>query len=266
MKRLKLFEDFEEKSYYEIDSEDWLSYYEDGILFNEYPFSNLYNTLKKRLANVFGHSDFYFEVENKKFNAYPESIHIYERLNSLVYYNIYLIENEWFFVKSQNRVLGLINLNHYYKCDDIKGMIDAIKYDYEEINKIVGLYYKLPSRERIYGIEKVKKQFFNAENILLDTFKSFPISDFPEEEVNKIIPEIYLPNDYDWGPVRRKEFLDQKVDGKFAKLTWNNKTLDLYYIKETNRFNCADLYNTEYFACLGTEGLKSLLKIFYKDI
>jgi uncharacterized protein YeeX (DUF496 family) len=239
------------------------------------------------LANVFGHSDFYFEVDNKNFDGYPECIHIYERLNSLVYYNIYLIENEWFFVKSQNRVLGLTNLNHYYKCDDIKGMIDAIKYDYEEINKRVGLYYKLPSRQGIYGIEKVKKQFFNAENILLDTFRSFAISDFPEEDVNKIIPEIYLPKDYDWGPVRRKEFLDLKVDGKLpndydwgpfrnkedlnvdgklAKITYNNKTLDLYYIKETNRFNCADLYHTEYFTCLGIKGLKSLLKIFFKDI
>lgn len=264
MIRLKLFEDFEEKSFYKINAEELLSAIKYSIPYDEYPFSNLDNRLKSRLSIIFGHSDFYYEKENKNDKDSTEWIYIYERLHSLVRYKIFLTEDEWFYLESHNRAVGSPpGFIHYYKCDDIKGVSDAIKYDYEEINERVTLYYKLPTRQGIYGTEGVKKQFFGAEPILLDTHKRFPISDFPEQEVSRIIPDVYLPNDYDWGPFRRKEFLDLKVDGKMAKLTWNNKTIDLYYIKETNRFICAVLANWDYWACLGAEGLKTFLNVFF---
>ena len=42
--------------------------------------------------------------------------------------------------------------------------------------------------------------------------------------------------------------------------------IDLYYIKETNRFNLAYLADWIYYTCLGTEGLKSFLTVFFKKI
>ena len=264
MKRLKLFEDFEEKSFYKIDTQLFVSSFNSKIPFNNYPFSNLDDLLKKRLAKIFNHNDFYYEKLEYNY------ILVYERLNSLVAYRILLTEDEWFYIESKNRALGSPpGIFNYYKCDDIKGVSDAIKYDYDNINKNGNLhytlYYILPSKQSMYGVNGVKGQFFEANSILLDTHQ-FPISDFPEEEVNKIIPDIYLPNDKEWGPFRHKEFLDLKVDGKMAKLTWNNYTIDLYYIKETNRFNLAYLADWIYYTCLGTEGLKSFLTVFFKKI
>lgn len=266
MIRLKLFEDFEEKTFYKINTDEWLSAIKYSIPYDEYPFSNLDNRLKSRLAIVFGHSDFYFDKENKNDKDLTEWIYIYERLHSLVQYSIFLTEDEWFYVASHNRAIGSPpGFIHYYKCDDIKGVSDAIKYDYINNQSNIKLYCKLPTRLSIYGSDGVKKHFFEADRILLDTNKSFPISDFPEQEVSRIIPNVYLPNNYDWGPIINKELLDLKVEGKMAKLTWNNKTIDLYYIKETNRFNCAELANWDYWTCLGTEGLKSFLNIFFKS-
>lgn len=248
MKRLKLFEDFEEKPFYKIeDIGKWMTAYIDSIPFSEYSISNLDNKLKSRLAIVFGHSDFYYSKEAEGDN---ECIYIYERLHSLVQYKIFLTEDEWFYIESKNRAVGSTSgIIHYYKCDNIKGMISAIKYDYEEINERVSLYYKLPARQVIYGGNTIRQQFFGAQPILLDTQKFFPIFNFPEEEVNKIIPKD----------------LDLKVEDKTAELTWKNKTIDLYYIKETNRFNCADLLNNDYWTCLGIDGLKSLLTIIIID-
>jgi hypothetical protein len=273
MIKLKLFEDFGESSFNKIDANEWLDNIPKSIPLNKYIYKNMKQSLEKRLTKVFGHSDFFIEfdkktLEYKRYVLAPDTIeliYIYERINTLAVYKIYLIEDEWFYISSENRGLvytkpGFIS---YYEADDIRGIYDAIKYDYE-ISKKANIYCKLPARTNLYGSEGVKKQFFEAKGILLDTHKDFPIAEFPEEEVYRIIPDIYLPNDYDWGPFRHKEFLELKVDGKLAKLTWNKITIDLYYIKETNRFICADLLNWDYYACVGIEGLKRFLSVFFK--
>jgi hypothetical protein len=41
MKRLKLFEDFEEKSFYKLDAEEWTSAFIESIPFSLYSVSNI---------------------------------------------------------------------------------------------------------------------------------------------------------------------------------------------------------------------------------
>lgn len=272
MIRLKLFEDFEESSFYKIDATEWVNDVPNSIPLNKYTFKNMKQSLEKRLTRVFGHNDFFIDFYPYKVEYRSgvldtiELIYIYERINTLAVYKIFLIEDEWFYITSENRGLvytkpGFIS---YYKADDIRGIYDAIMYDYE-ISKQANLYCKLPARNNIYGSDGVKKQFFEAKGVLLDTYKDFPIAEFPKSDVEAIINNLKLPENI--------KFSELKIENNIGRIIMRWKTddydntikIDLYYIKETNRFICGDLLDWDYYACVGLKGLELFLIDFLKE-
>lgn len=238
MNYLKLFEDFEEKPFEEINTEDLINY-SDNLQFeeiDEYP--NLLDKLKRRLPNIFGHSDFYIDSYNEK------CIFIYERIHSLICYSIYLKEDDWFYleVKDYNAIDIVVK---YYKCDDIGGLMKAIKYSFGKRNTNLWTTLRYVEKDDYFGDE--------SRDYLFNTKVSFERSEFfPYKKVKEVINK--YNTEYNLISTGRNIFIytEDYKDSIFMD-----------YVSETNRFNCFYEKTGKCVACLGLEGLNKWLKNDY---
>lgn len=239
MNYLKLFEDFEEKPFEEINPEDLIN--SNNLQFeeiDEYP--NLLVKLKSRLPNIFGHSDFYIDTYDEK------SIFIYERIHSLICYSIYLIEDDWFYleVKDYNAIEAVVK---YYKCDDIGGLMKAIKYLFSKRNTNLWTTFRYVEKDGYFSDEN--------RDYLFNTKVSFERSEFfPYKEVQKIIDK--YNTEYELIGIGHNVF-------RYNAKQHYSFVIYMDYVWETNRFNCFNEITGKCVACLGLEGLEKWLKNDY---
>ncbi len=253
MDYLKLFEDFDEKLFEEIDAGDYTDMYHYSINLDNYPYSkNIIQTLKTKLPKAFGHDQFScFTIKGK------HEVFIYERLNSLVEYNFFIAEDDWIYLQSLN--YGKINKNklYCYKCDGIRGLIEAIKYDFETNQYGVSLFYKLPDKFESYGEDVLRNAFTTCNKVLLRTPIQFSMGEFPVKEVESILNSLpvkaRLSNVVNW--IYELHFYGQ--DNKM----WYS--MPLYYIKEANQFICNRDKTRKYYACCGVDGLKQFIDYLF---
>lgn len=242
---LKLFEDFEEKPFYIIDAGDHTDMYHYSINLDDYT-KDIIETIKTRLPKAFGHDQFScFTIKGN------HQVFIYERLNSLVEYTFYVTEDDWIYLQSKN----FVRL-HFYKCDGIKGLIEAIKYDFKTTQPNTRLYYKLPDNFKSYGPEVLRNNFETCSKSLLRTPIQFSMAEFPKQQVESILDKL---------PVKTK--LDKVVNQiyQFHFYEYGNNTfyMPVYYIKEANQFICHIETTRDYYACCGIEGLQDLINYLF---
>ena len=242
---LKLFEDFEEKLFYIIDAGDHTDMYNYSINLDDYT-KDIIETIKTRLPKAFNHDQFScFKIKGNN------EVFIYERLHSLVEYSFFITEDDWIYLQSKNR--GSNKLLHFYKCDGIKGLIEAIKYDFETNQPNTNLYCKLPDNFKSYGPEVLRNNFVSCSKLLLRTPIQFSMAEFPKQQVESILDKL---------PVKTK--LDNVVNQiyQFHFYGYDNNiwvSMPVYYIKEANQFICHRETTRDYYACCGVEGLQELI-------
>ena len=252
MNYLKLFEDFEEKLFEEIDAGDYTDMNHYSINLDDYPYSkNIIQTLKNKLPKAFNHNQFSCFTIKGKYEVF-----IYERLNSLVEYKFFIAEDDWIYLQSLNYGKGN-SLLCFYKCDSIRGLIEAIKYDFETYQNNVNLFYKLPDTFKSYGEHVLRNAFTTCNKVLLRTPIQFSMGEFPVKEVESILSSLSvkakLSNVVNW--IYELHFYGQ--DNKI----WTS--MPLYYIKEANQFICHRDKTREYYACCGIEGLKEFINYLF---
>jgi hypothetical protein len=255
MNYIKLFEEFEEKQFYIIDAGEYTDMNHNSINLDDYT-KDIIGTIKKRLPKAFGHDQFSCFMIKGKFEVF-----IYERLNSLVEYTFFITKDDWIYLKAINYggTIGKFTGLDFYKCDGIKGLISAIKYDFEKYQINTKLWYKLPDKFKNYGEEVVKGHFLTCNRQLLRTPIQFSMGEFPKQQVESILGKL---------PVKTK--LDNVVNqiyqlhfyAESGKLRYS---IPLYYIKESNQFICQALYVNEliFYACCGIKGLQELINFLF---
>jgi hypothetical protein len=120
MKYLKLFENFSDKLYSEIDVQEWIS---DLAKRKTFPINqNLANQIIDRLKSGW-----------KKSNSKPTGGKSRADSFSLIcddnrYINITYSDDEWWYCQHYNSKIRMIDLRFtYYKCDDMDGFIQLLQ-------------------------------------------------------------------------------------------------------------------------------------------
>jgi hypothetical protein len=250
MNYLKLFEDFEEKPFYIINFDDYIDMNHHSINLDDYPLSkDIIKSIKSRLPKAFGHDQFScFTIKGKN------EVFIYERLHSLVEYKFFITEDDWIYLRSLN--YGREIRQSLYKCDSIKGLIEAIKYDFT-YQKTASLFYFLPDTFKSYGKNILKNAFITCNKVLLRTPIQFSMGEFPVKEVESMLSSLpvkaRLSNVVNW--IYELHFYGQ--DNKICI------SMPLYYIKESNQFICHKDKTREHYACCGVDGLKRLINYLF---
>lgn len=256
MNYLKLFEDFEEKLFYIIDANDYTDMYHYSINLDDYR-KDIIEIIKTRLPKAFGHDQFScFTIKNKY------EVFIYERLHSLVEYTFFITEDDWIYLKAINHgehITRKFTGMDFYKCDSIKGLISAIKYDFETNQSNTRLFYKLPDEFLSYGSMArhiTQNYFMSCNKQLLGTPIQFSISEFPKQQVESILDEL---------PIKPRKYRLENVVNQIYALHFYGEdgklgiSIPFYYIKESNQFICHREFFSYYYACCGVEGLKQLV-------